>query len=177
MDIAEFPSMPGLFGRRTKSASVSMNLGFGEVVIGQPIIHFSHSVIFEHSFFKTCSVLDPMFIAFNLLSTPKDMEALFYLFELRIGNRSGATETYNFILYNETTGEIIEEVDNVAIVNKGFNAAHMLVSVDKIKEGDTIYFITQKGKLGTDQNEPAFAEYGISYQVITNARNVVSWLQ
>jgi hypothetical protein len=165
------------FSRNRGSTDTLLGLDERQVLITNPIANMNYAMKFEHDFLWEASEENPFFVAHENIENPLNLTPVFYVVELKIHNRSGADDNYSWTLFNNTTGEVLEEKEDFEIPNKAQASWHVLVSGESYKLGDQIVFYTTKGKLGTEQQEPIFGEYGMNITTMAYPSETQDWLE
>ncbi|TET75166.1 MAG: hypothetical protein E3J56_01070 [Candidatus Aminicenantes bacterium] len=155
---------------------VDRGLVVQEVIVVNSLLEASVRLEFEHDFFFDTTEAVPMYVGMIQSAIPEELNRIATLIECQIMNRSGADDTYSFYLWNSTTDEILWTIEDAAIVNKGFLSWHFAIGVDKISEGDAIYFIIYDGVLGTHQAEPIFGSMSMNMTSLSDARSFGEWM-
>lgn len=169
------PKVPDLI-RSKGVVKVERGLVVQEVIVINPIMQALVRLDFEHDFFFDTTEEVPMYIGMIQTVIPEELNRIATLIECQIMNRSGSDDTYSFYLWNSTTDEILWTIEDAAITNKGFLSWHFAIGVDKINEGDSIYFIIYDGVLGTHQGEPIFGSMSMNMTSLSDARSFSEWL-
>lgn len=70
-----------------------------------------------------------------------------------IYNRTGSDQTYDFQIFNNTTGEVLKEFTGLEVPQKGTKTYVTLAGTDKVSSGDMIVFYITKGVVGTGSDQ------------------------
>ncbi len=173
--IKGMPTIPDLISAKGV-VKVERGLVVQEVVVVSPIVEFTNRINFEHDFFWTATEGDPIWMALVQTTTPEELNRIATLVEISIMNRSGADDIYSWYLWNATTEEILLTVEDVAITNKVWMSWHLIIGPDKIRDGDSIYFIIYDGVLGTHGTEPILGSMSFNMSSLTDARSFAEWM-
>lgn len=147
-----------------------------EVIIVNPIMQASSCLNFEHDFLWESSEGNPFYTSLIQTTIPPEINRIATLIEVMIHNRSGANDDYTWYLWNATTNDVLIEVADTTINNKTWKSWHVAVGADRINDGDTIYFVTYDGVLGTTGTEPILGQYLFTMSSLTDTKTFSEWL-
>lgn len=173
--IIGMPKVPDLI-RSKGVVKVDRGLGVQEVVFTGPVMQARLSLVFDHDLYWVTSPTNLMYIGFTQAVIPQELNRIATLIELNIHNRTGSSSSYTWYLGNLSTGEVLKEAEDFEIVDRGANSWHLAIGVDKINEGDAIYFVIYGGTVGTAGNATSSGSISMTMTSITDARSFSEWM-
>ena len=174
-DISQISGISQLLSSRG-TVAVERGSTTSEVIILNPTMTATSCLNFEHDFLWTSSAGNPFYSALTQSVIPKNVNRVATLIEVMILNRSGANDVYTWYLWNANTNETLIEITDTTINNKTSKSWHVVIGADKISEGDTIYFVTYDGVLGTAGTEPILGQYLFTMTALTDTKNFAEWM-